>query len=146
MFAGMALVLTGLASALYGLTPPSLPDAAPRARSIRVRALDDAPIRAAHVGLLVVNAIAVTIDVMKPTSLSFVLPGMAREYGLLSPVNPTGRVPAALLPLSGITGTVLGSFMVAESIPARHRGWLMVLIGGDVAGAYIISSTLGTRP
>ena len=107
----------------------------------------------------------------------------------------------ALLPLSGIVGTVIGSFLwgwlgdrvgrrssillagvifigtsiscsmpnytwnfamcfimglgvggmlpitfalMAEAIPARHRGWLMVLIGGDVAGAYIITSWLAT--
>jgi putative MFS transporter len=200
MLSGMALVVVGLATALYGLTPRAA--AAPAgAGHLRVRALDDAPISAAHVGLLVVMAIAVTIDVMKPTNLSFVLPGMAREYGLRSPVHPAGAVPAALLPLSGIAGTVLGSFlwgwlgdrigrrasmlmaaitfigtsacgcmpmfamnivmcflmglgvggmlpiiftMLAETIPARHRGWLMVLIGGDVAGAYIISSALAT--
>ncbi len=201
MFAGMALVLAGLCTALYGLTPAAALAGSAAPPRIRVRALDDAPISAAHVGLLVVMAIAVTIDVMKPTNLSFVLPGMAREYGLQSPVNPAGTVPAALLPLSGITGTVLGSFiwgwlgdrigrrasilmagitfiatsacgsmpmfamnvfmcfvmglgvggmlpiiftMMAETIPARHRGWLMVLIGGDVAGAYVISSSLAT--
>ena len=33
---------------------------------------------------------------------------------------------------------------MAESIPARHRGWMMVLIGGDIAGAYIISSALAS--
>ncbi len=27
--------------------------------------------------------------------------------------------------------------LMAEAIPARHRGWLMVVIG-DIAGAYII--------
>jgi len=32
--------------------------------------------------------------------------------------------------------------LMAETIPARHRGWLLVLIGGDVAGAYIITSWL----
>jgi putative MFS transporter len=32
--------------------------------------------------------------------------------------------------------------IMAETIPARHRGWLLVLIGGDVAGAYIITSWL----
>jgi putative MFS transporter len=31
---------------------------------------------------------------------------------------------------------------MAETIPARHRGWLLVLIGGDVAGAYILTSWL----
>jgi putative MFS transporter len=33
---------------------------------------------------------------------------------------------------------------MAETIPARHRGWVMVLIGGDVAGAYIICSWLAS--
>jgi putative MFS transporter len=146
-------------------------------------------------------AIAVTIDVMKPTTLAFVVPGFAAEYGLKSPVNPNGHPPAALLPLAGIAGTVIGSFLwgwlgdrigrrasillagvlfiataicgsmpsyqlnlamcfvmglgvggmlpiiftlIAETIPARHRGWLMVLIGGDVAGAYIITSWLSS--
>jgi putative MFS transporter len=126
---------------------------------------------------------------------------MAQEYGLRSPLNPGGTVPVALLPLSGITGTVLGSFLwgwlgdrigrraaimlagiifistsicgsmpdyfwnfvmcfimglgvggmlpiayalMAETIPARHRGWLMVLIGGDIAAAYIITSWLAS--
>jgi putative MFS transporter len=30
--------------------------------------------------------------------------------------------------------------MIAESVPTRHRGWLMVLIGGEVLGAYAIVS------
>jgi putative MFS transporter len=200
MWIGMVLVVIGLAITLYSLLPPrgakEMTD-----YNLRVRALDDAPINKTHIGLLFVMAIAVTIDVMKPTILSFVVPGMAREYGLKSPVNPGGVIPVALLPLSGITGTVLGSFLwgwlgdkigrrasilmagvtfiatspcgsmpefwmncvmcllmgygvggmlpilftlMAESIPARHRGWLMVLIGGDIAGAYIISSGLAS--
>jgi putative MFS transporter len=32
--------------------------------------------------------------------------------------------------------------LIAETIPARHRGWLMVLIGGNAAGAYVITSWL----
>lgn len=201
MLSGMVLVLAGLATTLYALTPPSTASVAPARRHVRVRALDDAPINRSHVGLLLVMAIAVTIDVINPTNLSFVLPGMTREYGLLSPLNPGGSVPAALLPLSGITGTAIGSFvwgwlgdrigrrasilmaalifvatsacgsmpmfsmnivmcfimglgvggmlpiiftMMAETVPARHRGWLMVLIGGDVAGAYIVSSSMAT--
>ena len=32
--------------------------------------------------------------------------------------------------------------LIAETIPARHRGWLIVLIGGDIAGAYVITSWL----
>ena len=34
--------------------------------------------------------------------------------------------------------------LMAETIPARHRGWMIVLIGGDIAGAYIISSALAS--
>lgn len=201
MMIGMLLIIAGLVASLYGLYPRSAEATAGLVSQIRVRALDEAPMRAAHVGLLVVMAIAVTIDVMKPTTLAFVVPGMAQEYGLRSPLNPAGDVPVAYLPLSGITGTVLGSFLwgwlgdrigrrasilfagiifigtsicgsmpgyiwnfvmcfimglgvggmlpityalLAEAIPARHRGWLMVVIGGDIAGAYIITSWLAS--
>jgi putative MFS transporter len=200
MYVGMALSIIGLAITLYSLLPAS----AIKENNdyhFKVRALDDAPINKTHIGLLFVMAIAITIDVMKPTILSFVVPGMAREYGLKSPVNPDGIIPVAFLPLCGITGTVLGSFLwgwlgdkigrrssilmagvtfiatspcgcmpefwmncvmcllmgygvggmlpvlftlMAESIPARHRGWLMVLIGGDIAGAYVITSALAS--
>ena len=202
MIVGMVLIVAGLVATTYGLLPrrPGGEREAAVAR-VRVRALDDAPIRPAHVGLLLVMAVAVTIDVMKPVTLGFVVPGFGAEYGLKSPTNPGGHPPAALLPLAGIVGTVLGSFawgwlgdragrratillagvlfiataicgampsyelnlvmcfvmglgvggmlpiiftLMAETIPARHRGWLMVLIGGDIAGAYIITSWLSS--
>ncbi len=168
-------------------------------RRIRVRALDDAPIRPQHVALLVVMALAVTIDIMKPTTLSFVAPGVAKEYGLRTAAQSARHIPVAWLPLFGIAAPSVGSLMwgwhrrpdrrrasilyagilfvstsicgampgfnwnlvmcflmgvgaggmlpiaftlMAETIPARHRGWLMVLIGGDIAGAYVITSSL----
>lgn len=41
----------------------------------------------------------------------------------------------------GVGGMLPITFaLLAETIPARHRGWLMGLVGGDVAGAYIITS------
>lgn len=201
MVIGMILTLVGIAATAYGLFPRLSEVSRGYVSKIRVKALDDAPIRPAHVGLLLVMAAAVTIDVMKPTTLAFVVPGMAKEYGLKSPLNPTATVPVAWLPFAGITGTVIGSFLwgwfgdkigrrasillaavifigtavcgsmpnytwnfvtcfvmglgvggmlpitfalMAETIPARHRGWLMVLIGGDVAGAYILTSWLST--
>ena len=137
MIIGMFLITAGLVAALYGLYPPSAATTAGRVSRIRVRALDDAPMRPAHVGLLIVMAIAVTIDVMKPTTLAFVVPGMAQEYGLRSPLNPGGTVPVALLPLSGITGTVLGSFL---------WGWLGDRIGRRasimLAGIIFISTSI----
>lgn len=199
---GMAAIVAGLAASLYGLYPQAPAPKVGSASRIRVGALDDTPLNSAHIGLLVVMAIAVTIDVMKPTALAFVVPGMTLEYGLKSPLNPAGTVPAAYVALAGIAGTVLGSFvwgwlgdaigrrasilfagimfiatsicgtmpdynwnlvmcflmgmgvggmlpiayaLLAETIPARHRGWLMVLIGADIAGAYIFTSWLAVE-
>jgi len=201
MLIGMAAIVAGFVASLYGLYPRSNRAKTATASHIRVRALDDARLGLAHAGLLLTMAIAVTIDVMKPTALAFVMPGMTIEYGLKSPLNPTGTVSVAWVALSGIVGTVLGSFMwgwlgdrigrrasilyagigfigtsicgampsfewnlvmcflmgiavggmlpicyalLAETIPARHRGWLMILIGADIAGAYIVTSWLAT--
>ena len=202
MLIGMGAIVVGFIASLYGLYPPSNDVKSRISSRIRVRALDDAPLSWAHVGLLLTMAVAVTIDVMKPTALAFVMPGMTLEYGLKSPLNPTGTVPAAWLALSGIVGTVIGSFLwgwlgdkigrrasilyagigfigtsicgampsfewnlamcllmgiavggmlpicyalLAETIPARHRGWLMILIGADIAGAYILTSWLASE-
>jgi putative MFS transporter len=199
MIIGMVLIVAGLILSLYGLVPRGSAAIRRQVAQIRVRALDDAKLRWPHVALLIAMALAITIDVMKPTTLSFVAPGVAKEYGLKSPVNPLGHIPVTWLPLAGITGTVIGSFLwgwvgdrigrrasilfagilfvstsicgampgfqwniamcfamgigaggmlpiafalIAETIPARHRGWLIVLIGGDVAGAYVITSWL----
>lgn len=196
---GMVLEVLGLLITLYSLLPSKIQEQ--NDYQLKIKALDDAPINRTHIGLLFVMAVAITIDVMKPTILSFVIPGMAREYGLKSPIYPHATIPVALLPLCGITGTVIGSFiwgwlgdkigrkssilmagitfiatsacgsmpdfwmncvmcfamgwgvggmlpimftLMAESIPAKHRGWMMVLIGGDIAGAYIITSALAS--
>ncbi|WP_157386703.1 MFS transporter [Nocardia terrae] len=199
MIIGMVLIVIGLLLTTYGLVP--LGAHRERVARLRVRALDDAPIGRVHIVLLLVMATAITIDVMKPTTLAFVVPGVGKEYGLKTPTHPAGDLPVALLPLAGIAGTVLGSFLwgwlgdrigrkaaillagvvfvataicgtmpsfelnlvmcfimglgaggmlpiaftlLAETIPARHRGWLLVLIGGDIAGAYIITSWLSS--
>ncbi|TCO54389.1 putative MFS transporter [Actinocrispum wychmicini] len=195
MVLGMVAIVAGLALSFWGLLPERSGAIRRQAAAITVRPMDDVPIRFAHVALLVVMALAITIDVMKPTTLSFVAPGVAREYGLTG----AHRLLVTWLPLSGITGTVTGSFLwgwagdrigrrasivfagilfvstsicgampgfggnvlmcflmgigaggmlpiafvlIAETIPARHRGWLIVLIGGDIAGAYVITSWL----
>ena len=199
---GMLLMLVGVALVAYGLVPRFSEVSQGAVSRIRVKALDDAPITASHVGLILVMAVAITIDVMKPTSLAFVAPGAAAEYGLRSPLHPhASGWPVALYPLSGISGTVIGSFvwgwladragrrasiliaaamfvtastcgvmpgyglnllscfymglgvggmlpiifaLVSETIPARHRGWILVLVGGDVAGAYILTSWIAS--
>jgi putative MFS transporter len=202
MMMGMTAIIVGLVASLYGLYPRSIAVNTGMTAKIRVSALDDAPLNATHAVLLLAMAMAVMIDIMKPTALAFVMPGMTLEYGLKSPLNPKGTFPAAWVALAGITGTVMGSFLwgwlgdkigrrasilyagigfigtsicgampdfywnlvmcflmglavggmlpicyalLAETIPARHRGWLMILIGADIAGAYILTSWIAVE-
>lgn len=199
MRVGMGAIILGLVASLYGLLPRTRVPRTARASRIVVSALDDAPLTLAHAGLLLTMMVAVTIDIMKPTALAFVLPGMTMEYGLKGPANPAGTIPVAYVALTAIVGTVLGSFLwgslgdrigrrasilyagiafigtsicgampsfswnlvmcfvmglavggmlpicyalLAETIPARHRSWLMILVGADIAGAYILTSWL----
>lgn len=197
---GMVLLVVGVVLTAWSLFPRRVEDETQS--KIKVRALDDTRISTAHVALLLVIAAAITIDVMKTTSLAFIAPGAAVEYGLRGPLNPHAHaLPVALYPLAGITGTTIGSFLwgwmgdrigrrasillsavifvatstcgtmpeywmnlmmcffmgigvggmlpiafalMSETIPKRHRGWLMVLIGSDIAGAYIIVSWLAS--
>ena len=45
----------------------------------------------------------------------------------------------------GVGGMLPIAFaLLSETIPRRHRGWLMVLIGSDIAGAYIAVSWLAS--
>src|SRR5215468_4848056 len=92
MVIGMGLIVVGLVASLYGLYPRSADATARSASRIRVGALDDAPLSLTHVTLLLAMALAVIIDIMKPTALAFVLPGITLEYGLKSPLNPGGTI------------------------------------------------------
>jgi putative MFS transporter len=197
MDVGMGLLVAGLVAATIGLIPRRSPDAGGQPGTHIVSS--ETRVARPVVALMVVLAVAVVIDATHPIELAFVAPGMAKEYGLKSAANPHGGLPVSLLPLSGITGTVIGSFvwgwfgdrigrrasiilagelfmttaicgamptyewnllmcfmmglgaggmlpitftLIAETVPARHRGWLMVLIGGEVSGAYALVSWL----
>ena len=182
MLAGMALIPAGLLLAAWGLLPR-----VNRLRSLgsgqgipAFQAADGAPLNARHWSLVVVLMIALVIDVMKPATIDFVMPGMTREY-LLDKQN------AGFLALIALTGTTVGSIvwglvadrfgrratillsalmfvgtaicgampsfgwnlamcflmgasaggllpitftLMAEMIPAAHRGWLLVALGG----------------
>jgi putative MFS transporter len=182
MLAGMALIPAGLALAAWGLLP----------RVQRLRGLgsgrgtpafhvaDGIPLNARHWSLVAVLVIALIIDVMKPATIGFVMPGLTREY-MLDKQN------AGYLALIALTGTTVGSVvwgqvadrfgrratillsalmfigtaicgampsfgwnlamcflmgasaggllpitftLMAEMIPAAHRGWLLVALGG----------------
>jgi putative MFS transporter len=200
MVVGMIAMAVGIGITAYSLYHRRHPASAQGA--FRISALDETPLRWAHITLLLVMSAAITIDVMKVTTLAFIAPGAAAEYGLRGPLHPDAHaLPIGLYPLAGITGTVLGSIiwgwigdhigrrssillsaiifvatstcgtmteywmnlitcfimglgvggmlpiafaLMSETIPKRHRGWAMVLIGSDIAGAYIIVSWLSS--
>ncbi|HVG52972.1 MAG TPA: MFS transporter [Vicinamibacterales bacterium] len=179
MIAGMFLVAAGMVLATWGLLPPASA-ATHRTMTYQLRAIDDATLTGAHWGLLFVLGVALVIDVMKPATLGFVIPGMSSEYGITS-------ARTAWLLICALTGTTLGSVLwgimadrlgrraaillaslmfigtaicgampsfaanllmcflmglaaggmlpivyalMAESVPAKSRGWLVVLHGG----------------
>ena len=190
---GMALIVAGIVVAGYGLLPKRRAGEAGQIHAIHAIAPEDAPLVPAHWRLLVVLTLALVIDVMKPASLGFVLPGMIDEYGV-------SKATVAWLPFAALCGTVVGSVLwgwladlfgrrasillsavifvgtsicgampslwwnvgmcflmgaaaggmlpvtyalLAETMPSRHRGWALVLVGGlGAVGGYVAASGL----
>jgi putative MFS transporter len=201
MLIGMGLMVVGFGATVLGVLPRTRA-ARPEFSTVSIAPLDNARIKPAHIALLVVMALAVTIDGMKPASFTFVIPGAEAEYGLRGPLFPHAHaLPVGLYPLSGITGTVVGSLvwgwladrigrrasillagilfvasatcgampefwmnlvccfimglaaggmlpigfaLVSETVPRRHRGWMMVIIGSNILTALLIVSWLSS--
>jgi putative MFS transporter len=191
MIFGMGLIIGGVAIAAYGLLPKNVSAQIAASRHITVAAPEDASLSPAHWGLMVVLVVALIIDIMKPASLGFVMPGMVSEYGV-------PKAQAALVPFFALMGTVVGSVvwgviadiygrkasillsaimfvgtsicgampslawniamcflmgaaaggmlpvtyaLLAETMPSRHRGWALVLVGGlGAVGGYFAAS------
>jgi len=191
MIFGMFLIVGGIAISAYGLLPKNVAAQIAASRHIVVAAPEDAPLSAAHWGLMLVLVVALIIDVMKPASLGFVMPGMVSEYGVT-------QARAALVPFFALMGTVVGSVvwgviadiygrkasillsaimfvgtsicgampslawnigmcflmgaaaggmlpvtyaLLAETMPSKHRGWALVLVGGlGAVGGYFAAS------
>jgi putative MFS transporter len=192
MLTGMGLIVSGVLLAAYGLFPVSGETKKDQTSEYQLQTLDEARLGWAHWRLLSVLAVALIVDVMKPATLGFVLPGIKHEYGVSASV-------ASMLPLIALIGTTIGSILwgilgdkmgrrssillaslifcstsicgtmpafkwnlcmcfimglsaggllpivfalLAEMSPARHRGWLLVLMGGiGSAGGYLAAST-----
>ena len=118
MTLGMYAIIIGTVVVFYGLLPPSVFSAkkaqvTANASNTHVEALDNAELTPNHWKLFVVLVIALIVDVMKPATLGFVVPGTAVEYGL-------SKTEVAMLPFAGILGTTMGSFL---------WGWLGDTIG-----------------
>jgi len=192
MMIGMLLIPAGFLAATYGLMP-RLSELARRLHGppIAFHVADGVPLGRAHWLLVSVLLVALAVDVMKPATLGFVIPGMAAEYGI-------ARERAGILALVALTGTTVGSVvwgrfadafgrraaillsalmfigtaicgamnsialnlvmcfmmgasaggllpiaftLMAEMIPARHRGWLLVALGGiGTSAGYLLAA------
>ncbi len=195
MLVGMALIPLGLLLSGYGVLPRIADLRHHEDSQLQFHVADRVPLNAEHWKLVVVLWVAVTVDVMKPATLGFVMPGMASEYQLTSQS-------AGVLALVALTGTTVGSVLwgmaadrfgrratimlsalmfigtaicgampsyswnlvmcflmgmsaggllpitfalMAESIPAKHRGWLLVALGGlGTAAGYLVAAGSAT--
>ena len=191
MVGGMALIPFGLALACYGMIPRFAGMARSGSAPMQFHVADGVALNAEHWKLVAVLMVALAVDVLKPATLGFVMPGMTREYEIT-------RETAGVLPLVALTGTTLGSVvwgrladrfgrrsaimlsalmfvgtaicgampsfewnlvmcflmgasaggllpiaftLMAETVPARHRGWLLVALGGiGTSGGYLLAA------
>ena len=128
---GMAAIVLGILLAGYGLLPRL-----PHRRDRVVEAIvppENAPLSPAHWRVVALLALALVIDIMKPASLGFVIPGMRDEYG----IDP---VTAGWLPLAALCGTVVGSLVwgLLADLYGRRAAILLssvIFIGTSICGA-----------
>jgi putative MFS transporter len=197
MLFGMALIPAGVLLAGYGLMPriEEMRRALHEGDHVHFHVADGVPLSAEHWKLVIVLVTALAVDVMKPATLGFVIPGMSNEYSITKPT-------ASYLALVALIGTTLGSVLwgrladvfgrrsaillsallfmgtaicgampafswnllmcfmmgaaaggmlpiaftlMAETIPAAHRGWLLVMLGGiGTSAGYLLASGAAT--
>jgi MFS transporter, putative metabolite:H+ symporter len=138
---GMTLIVVGTVAGWYGLLPPAwrrtTPALLPAEPLIEARAgtLTDGKLRWAHWRLMLVLALGLIIDSMKPASLGFTIPGMMREYGL-------SREIIALFPFFALTGLTIGSYVwgvIADQVGRRAA----ILLSGIM---FVGTAICGTMP
>jgi MFS transporter, putative metabolite:H+ symporter len=133
MIAGMAAIVGGCAIAAYGLLPRGIARQLAASQDIVVSPPEDAPLSRAHWALMSVLVIALIIDIMKPATLGFTLPGMMSEYHVT-------KATVSSFPFSALTGTVVGSVIwgVLADIYGRKATILLsavMFVGTSICGA-----------
>ncbi len=133
MIFGMYLIIAGVIAAAYGLLPSKAAYNAVVNSRITVVAPEDAPLNRAHWILMGALTVALVIDVMKPATLGFTIPGMIREY-------QTTKAHASLVPFSALVGTASGSILwgILADLYGRKAAILLsavVFIGTSICGA-----------
>lgn len=133
MVAGMAAIVGGCGIAAYGLLPRDIAGQLAAQQEIVVTPPEDAPLGSAHWGLMSVLVIALVIDIMKPATLGFTLPGMMSEYHVT-------EATVSSFPFSALAGTVIGSIIwgTLADIYGRKATILLsavMFVGTSICGA-----------
>ena len=133
MVAGMGAIILGVAIAAYGLLPNNISKHRAASEDIVVTPPEDAPLSRAHWTLMLVLVVALVIDIMKPASLGFTIPGMMSEYAV-------PKATASLVPFFALTGTVVGSVIwgIIADIYGRKASILLsavMFVGTSICGA-----------
>ena len=133
MIFGMFLIIGGVIVAAWGLLPRNLAAQRAAGENITIAAPEDAALGWAHWRLMFVLVVALVIDVMKPASLGFTVPGMISEYGV-------PRATVSLVPFFALMGTVVGSIVwgVIADIYGRKASILLsavMFVGTSICGA-----------
>ena len=192
MLGGMVAIPLGVLLACYGLMPRlAQMRSTLHGAQVQFHRIDGVPLNHEHWKLAAVLGVVLAVDVMKPATLGFVVPGMSEEYSISKPT-------ASLLALTALTGTTVGSVLwgwigdlfgrraaillsalmfmgtaicgampsfgwnlamcflmgasaggmlpvaftlLAETVPAAHRGWLLVALGGlGTSAGYLLAA------
>lgn len=133
MYLGMALIILGVAVAAYGLLPKTIAQQAAAADDVVVSPPEDAPLSLAHWTLMLVLVLALGIDIMKPASLGFTIPGMIEEY-------QRSKATVSLVPFFALVGTVVGSIVWGALADTYGRKATILLsavmfVGTSICGA-----------
>jgi putative MFS transporter len=133
MIVGMVAIVGGCTIAAYGLLPRNIARQIAASQDIVVSPPEDAPLSRAHWALMSVLVIALIIDIMKPATLGFTLPGMMSEYDVT-------KSTVSAFPFSALTGTVVGSIIwgVLADIYGRKATILLsavMFVGTSICGA-----------
>ncbi len=130
MLIGMALIIGGTLATAFGLLPSRRAD---QTKFEELAPPEDAPLTRAHWVQIIILAGALIIDVMKPATLGFVVPGMRAEYGLTF-------AEVAVLPFAALLGTTMGSFIwgILADIYGRRATILLasvIFMGTSICGS-----------
>ena len=133
MILGMAAIVGGCAIAAYGLLPRNIAHQLAASQDIVVTPPEDVPLSWPHWTLMGVLVIALVIDIMKPATLGFTLPGMMSEYQVT-------KATVSSFPFSALVGTVIGSIIwgVLADIYGRKATILLsavMFVGTSICGA-----------